>query len=137
MTDSPISDLRRAAEKLREHAAAVRRDMEANRYWSSSMSWRRTGASTEGEIYAQGVNSGLGGPAGALAAVLTPGAADALADWLDAEAAAHEGGMGVTEAMRDLVAVVSQSEPGVQVAVSTLGQAHAVALAILGEEADQ
>jgi hypothetical protein len=66
-------------------------------------------------------------------AAMHPGVALAVADWLDAEAAAHEGGMGVSDALRDLVAEVSASEYDVQVAVSTLKQAVAVARAYLDE----
>jgi len=66
-------------------------------------------------------------------AAMHPAVALAVADWLDAEAAAHEGGMGVSDTLRDLVAEVSASEYDVQVAVSTLKQAVAVATAYLGE----
>lgn len=60
----------------------------------------------------------------------------AIADWLDAEADAHQGAMAVSEAACALAENAGAGQHRVMVAASTLDQALAVARAVLGEEAD-
>ncbi|MFE0647456.1 hypothetical protein ACFVZH_02545 [Streptomyces sp. NPDC059534] len=62
---TPACELHVAAEKLREHATAAETDVDTNPDW-----------------YANGVRNGLGGPSGELAAVMGPGVAQAVAQWL-------------------------------------------------------
>lgn len=132
MTELPSETLRRAAEKLRALAQAA-----------SEGPWGHASDGAFIEVYGHNrrwvadagrSESKQARHDGAFIATLHPGVAVLIADWLDAEAGAHEGGMGITEAVRDLVAVVETRERDIQVAVSTLGQALAVARALLGEE---
>lgn len=74
----PAELLRAAAARLRTLAEAASEDLKTNPYWRSEL---RPDAP-----YANGVRNGLGGAAGDLAAALTPEAATALADWLEAHA---------------------------------------------------
>jgi hypothetical protein len=75
-------ELRTAAARLRTLIAAVAEDMAANPYWASAEHPPHAHPS----LYARGVDNGLGGPAGALAAAMHPGVGNALADWLDTTA---------------------------------------------------
>lgn len=79
---TPADELRAAATKLRELIAVVEHDIATNPYWASSEHPPHVYPS----LYARGVDDGLGGPAGALAAAMHPGVGLALADWLDDEA---------------------------------------------------
>jgi hypothetical protein len=67
-------ELRSAAEVLDEAAADVRVDLHENPYWGSA------------DGYTAGVRGGLGGPAGTLAALITPDVAERLAFLLRAAA---------------------------------------------------
>ncbi|HTJ70325.1 MAG TPA: hypothetical protein VL551_22500, partial [Actinospica sp.] len=100
MAETPAQTLRRAAEKLRAVANDALRDIPMNEYWEA----RHHPDCTEDELYRAGVENGLGGPAGVLAGACTPGVMLLVADWLDAEAGAHEGGMGASETLRDMFA---------------------------------
>jgi hypothetical protein len=66
-------------------------------------------------------------------AAMHPGVALAVADWLDAEADAHEGVMAVSEGVCDIAVAVGAGEHRIEVAASTLDQALAVARSLLGE----
>jgi hypothetical protein len=156
-TEPPVETLRRAAEHMRSRAEAATPGP-----WARPLNTRNkaivTASLPEGEqgAYISGTDPTTGererccvvlantwsdgkhfrkrsGRDLEFIAAMHPAVALAVADWLDAEAAAHEGGMGVSDALRDLVAEVSTSEYDVQVAVSTLKQAVAVARAYLGE----
>ena len=86
MPETPNALILRSAAQIRTLVAELREDLAANDYWSCDHP-----EATEDEIYAYGVDSGLGGEAGAFAASWTPGVALAVADWLDATAARAEG----------------------------------------------
>lgn len=76
---NPADELRAAAKTIREHATAAEADVDTNPYWQSALTERP-------DWYANGVRNGLGGPSGELAAVMGPGVAHALAQWLCATA---------------------------------------------------
>lgn len=75
-------ELRAASTRLRELARAVDADIAANPYWASE----KHPPHDYPNLYARGVDNGLGGPAGAYAAAMGPPVGTALADWLDEEA---------------------------------------------------
>lgn len=83
MPDTPAQTCREAAGVTRSLIAHLRDDMAHNPYWACD----RPDA-TEDEIYADGVEGGLGGDAGTFAASWTPGVALAHAELLEAAAAA-------------------------------------------------
>ena len=130
MTETPAQTLRRAAARLRGLAYAALRDIADNDYWADGCPPN----GSNDDAYRHGVRDGLGGPGGELAAMFTPGAVLAAADWLDAEADAHEGGMAVSEALCDMASKAGAGEHRIQVAASTLDQALALADKILNEE---
>jgi hypothetical protein len=80
---SPATELRTAAEKLRDLADAVTRDIATNPYWTST----DHPPHDYPNLYARGVDNGLGGPAGEFAAAMGPNVGLAIADWLDQAAA--------------------------------------------------
>lgn len=86
MPESPADLLRHAAETIRRDVQQLLDEMDANpHYWDPN----------KGDIdaYREGVDSGLGGPAGRYAAACHPGVMLAVADQLDAtanNAALHE-----------------------------------------------
>lgn len=83
MPELPAATMRVAAARIRRAVADARDDIVSNSYWAS-------GHGTEAERWTSGVECGLGGEAGTLAGMLTPDAAEAVADWLDATAAKSE-----------------------------------------------
>ncbi|MDX3020071.1 hypothetical protein [Streptomyces acidiscabies] len=81
----PAAELRAAAQTLRQHADAAEADIDSNPVWRSALTDRSN-------WYANGVRNGLGGPAGELAALMSPEPCRALAELLDDQAdAADEG----------------------------------------------
>ena len=72
-------ELRAASARLRELARAVDADISTNPYWAS----KKHPPHDYPNLYARGVDNGLGGPAGTYAAIMGPGLGRALADWLD------------------------------------------------------
>jgi len=106
--------LRTAAARMRTHVQDVLDEMDRRPdYWNPPLG--------DTAAYSQGVDSGLGGPAGTLAAAWHPGVALAAADWLDATAAK-------SEELNDLLGVISEpaNDPiwnaAVRVARSYLGE---------------
>lgn len=85
MPELPTTTMRTAAARIRRAVADVREDLTDNDYWACDHP-----DVTEAEIYASGVDCGLGGKAGTFAGMWTPGATVAVADWLDATAAKAE-----------------------------------------------
>ncbi|ACU71890.1 hypothetical protein Caci_2981 [Catenulispora acidiphila DSM 44928] len=86
MPESPANLLRRAVEAIRRDAQLLLDEMDAEPYY-----WDPN--ADDITAYRQGVDSGLGGPAGTYAAAWHPGVAFAVADWLAAvadNAALHE-----------------------------------------------
>lgn len=79
-------ELRAASTRLRELARAVETDIATNPYWASE----KHPPHDYPNLYARGVDNGLGGPAGTYAAALHLGVGDALADWLEFHAAMDE-----------------------------------------------
>jgi hypothetical protein len=73
-------ELRAASARLRELAAAVEADIATNPYWASE----EYPPHDYPNLYARGVDNGLGGPAGVYAAALHPGVGAALAGVFDA-----------------------------------------------------
>lgn len=73
-------ELRAASARLRELARAVEADIAANPYWASE----EYPPHDYPNLYARGVDNGLGGPAGVYAAALHPGVGAALAEVFDA-----------------------------------------------------
>lgn len=69
---SPALVLHEAAARLRGWAAAARVEMAINPYWVGG--------------FRNGIGGAISGDAGVLASLLSPDAADELADWLDATA---------------------------------------------------
>lgn len=74
-------ELRAASARLRELARAVETDIDTNPYWASA----EYPPHIYPNLYARGVDNGLGGPAGVYAAALHPGVGAALAHLLDLE----------------------------------------------------
>ena len=133
MSEPPADTLRRAAEKLRGLAGAATEGPWA--VGKSGMSVWVEAASRDMFVADTGDQGNEFAEAdAAFTAAMHPGVALLLADWLDAEAGAHEGGMATSEGVCNLLAVVGAGEHTIQVAVSTLGQALAVARTILGED---
>lgn len=85
MSELPAVTMRLAAARIRQAVAEARDDLATNDYWACDHP-----DATEAEIWTYGVECGLGGEAGTLAGMLTPDAAEAVADWLDATAAKSE-----------------------------------------------
>lgn len=85
MSELSHATLRRAAAKMRSLVNDLREDLASNDYWACDHP-----EATEDEIYAYGVDEGLGGEAGSFAASWTPSVALAVANWLDALAAGPE-----------------------------------------------
>lgn len=75
-------ELRAASARLRELAADVDTDIATNPYWASG----EHPPHDYPNLYARGVDNGLGGPAGVYAAAMGPNVGTALADWLDTTA---------------------------------------------------
>lgn len=67
--DNPAQLLRRAADRLRELATAVEEELRENPYWQSEHAPPHDYPS----VWVRGIDNALGGPAGALAAVMGPG----------------------------------------------------------------
>lgn len=139
---SDTETLRRGAEKLRGLAtAATLGPWRATPYGDGpTQSWYVTGRHT---LITTGLHEDLDDAelvaiehdrtdAEYIAAV-NPAAGLLLADWLDAEADAHDSGMAVSETLRDMASKAGAGEHHIQVAASTLDQALAVARALLGE----
>jgi hypothetical protein len=76
-------ELRAASARLRELSAAVDTDIATNPYWASG----EHPPHDYPDLYARGVDNGLGGPAGAYAAALPPDLGRDLAELLDTAAA--------------------------------------------------
>jgi hypothetical protein len=85
MPELPAVTMRTAAARIRRAVADVREDLADNDYWACD-----NPDVTEAEVYASGVECGLGGEAGDFAGMWTPDAAVSVADWLDATAAKAE-----------------------------------------------
>jgi len=74
---SPSQILTTAAQALRDAANATRYEMKTGTYWhglAPDVAWER------------GITNAVGGPAGDFCALMSPDAALALADWLEATA---------------------------------------------------
>lgn len=74
-----VEELRAAAEKLRRVSNVALMDVLTSPFWHSET----VPASDSDGRYAHGVRGGLGGPPAELAALFTPGAVTAVAEWLD------------------------------------------------------
>lgn len=72
-------ELRAASARLRELARTVEADIATNPYWASA----EHPPHDYPNLYARGVDNGLGGPAGVYAAALHPGVGLALAELLE------------------------------------------------------
>jgi hypothetical protein len=148
MTETPAETLRRAAEKARGLAAAATPGP-----WQTHDTHLPVGGHTATVLSGEGNDTELRAwlPTwdhepwsevhnvwndAAYIAALHPGVALLIADWLDAEADCHEGGMTVSQALCGMASDIGAGEYRIQVAASTLDQAVAVARALLGEEAD-
>lgn len=70
-TETPASELRRAATLLAERVADFRREAKSSYYWRGFAE------------YGHGVDNAMGGAGGRLAMLFTPEAAEALASWLE------------------------------------------------------
>jgi hypothetical protein len=75
-------ELRAASARLRELATAVEADISTNPYWASG----EHPPHDYPNLYARGVDNGLGGPAGAYAAAMHPDLGRALAELLETAA---------------------------------------------------
>jgi hypothetical protein len=78
---TPDQEIRAAITKLRGLTADVLTDMADNPYWAST----EHPPHAYPNVYARGVDNGLGGPSGKFAAAMHPGVGTLLADWLDLE----------------------------------------------------
>jgi hypothetical protein len=78
---TPDQEIRAAITKLRGLTADVLADMADNPYWASA----EHPPHAYPNVYARGVDNGLGGPSGKFAAAMHPGVAKALIDWLEVE----------------------------------------------------
>lgn len=109
MPEFPAVTMRQAAARIRRAVADARDDLTTNDYWACD-----DPGVTEAEVWTSGVENGLGGDAGTLAGMLTPDAAEAVADWLDATAAR-------AEELREILGVWSApaDDPGWNAAVAT------------------
>lgn len=83
---TPTDRLRQAAEVLCKASADVAHDVRRNEYWTD------LGDTTVAK-YAAGVAAGLGGPAGALAALMHPGVCESLALVLEQAADGYRPGV--------------------------------------------
>lgn len=146
--EAPAAVLRRAAEKMRGLAQRA-----TDGPWTASPVYSPDASATSGvysyahptgtvlsEVVASGrIKQGYGGirhPGNAVyIAAMHPGVALLIAAWLEAEADAHSGGMAASNALAGYISEAGAGEFQVQVAVSTLDQALAVARAFLGEAA--
>jgi hypothetical protein len=72
---NPASELSAAADRLESLANLVEHDLATNGYWGTH--------GTPDARYSAGVRGGLGDPAGLFAAVMNPGVAHAIAEWLN------------------------------------------------------
>jgi hypothetical protein len=102
---TPADELRAAAERLRRLGNAALMDVLTNSFWHSEI----VPAEDSDGRYAHGMRSGMGGEAGDLGAVFTPGMVTLLAEWLDTAA--------------------DYAEPGVHFPTH-IGRAYAVARAV-------
>lgn len=83
MPELAVNTLRRAAVRMRADVQRILDEMDRRPdYWDPALD--------DTAAYSQGVDGGLGGPAGTLAASWHPGVALAVAEWLDATAAKSE-----------------------------------------------
>lgn len=114
---SPAEELHTAAQTLLDLADETAEEIETNPYWHSEIAERP-------RWFANGVENGLGGPAGRLAGLLSPEAARALAALL----------RGVLSSAREAVPAHEECTSWCSPETCDLSAALAVARAINGEQ---
>jgi hypothetical protein len=105
-TPEPADTVRQAADRLYSNVSAIRAELDESPYFR--------GPGDYAERYRSGVMNGLGGPAGAYAAIWTPGVADALANLLTAVSSTevHQAGNGMVWIMALRLARALDVQPG-------------------------